>query len=154
MFFLLQILQYICHDVPGSQCLWEMSCITGPIRSNSSKFQMLLISQLSGVFLLLNWFPWELELLMRLSLSSQMDMCIKILQDQNASKIGVYQNPKMDVYQNAPKMDMCIKIFQNRCVSKCFQNRCISKSQNGCVSKYLKKGVYQNSKMDQNWSLT
>ena len=83
-----------------------------------------------------------------------MDMCIKILQDQNASKIGVYQNPKMDVYQNAPKMDMCIKILQNRCVSKCFQNRCVSKSQNGCVSKYLKKGVYQNSKMDQNWSLT
>ena len=83
---------------------------------------MLLISQLSGVFLLLNWFPWELELLMRLSLSSQMDMCIKILQDQNASKIGVYQNPKMDVYQNAPKTI--------------------------CVSKFSKIGVYQNPKID------
>ena len=51
----------------------------------------------------------------------------------------------MDVYQNAPKTDMCIKILQNRCVSK---------SQNRYVSTYLKKGGYQNSKMDQNWSLT
>ena len=60
-----------------------------------------------------------------------MDMCIKILQDQNASKIGVYQNPKMDVYQNAPKT-ICVSKF----------------SKIGVYQNASKIGGYQNPKMD------